>query len=151
MAQKINDVDTSKPEANFTFEVNDVKNLLNSINFRGSEFFYCRSMRFFLDMKKEDKIGPSYLSAYLNREKPSDDYYYSMKTNFDLRLVNWLGKEDLVKTFNYCFARETKQGFGTEELIKIDELINPLNGWVQNDTLRLRVNLKCEPFYRSSG
>ena len=143
-------MDTNRPEANFTFEMNQVRDFLTSTKYRGSEFFYCRGMRFFVQLRRDNFDGFSGLSVFLSRYNPSDDYFYSMETNFELRLINWLGKEDLVQTFNYLFTSDTAQGYGYKNLILIDELVNPFNGWVQNDALRLRVNLKCESFYLTS-
>lgn len=142
-------MDINRAEANFTFELNDVMSFLNSRNYRGSEFFFCRSMRFFIDLKYWVWEGVPHLAVFLVRFNPSDSYYYKMRTEFELRLVNWLGKEDHVLETKNEYIKNTPEGHGSKAFIPINDLLWPSNGWVKDDKLKLKVHLKCGPFYRS--
>lgn len=145
-------MDINRSEANYTFEINDVRDFIDSGRFRGSEFFFCRSMRFFVDLRYNTFYdGTPYLSAWLLRHNPSDNYYYSMKTSFEFRLVNWLGKSDKVERFNYVFKRDDDEACGNQKFINGHVLTYATNGWVKNNTLQFKVNLKCDRFYRTYG
>lgn len=148
--QKISDVDIHRSETSFTFVINDALEFLDSRDHRGSEFFYCRSMRFFLDLKHNVVNQDSYLAVQLTRFNPSDEYSYSMRTSFELRLLNFLGKPDKVVEREYAFEKNESEAFGRPDFIRVNELINSQNGWTQADTLKMQVHLKCHEFRRTN-
>ena len=149
ISQKVVEIDVQRPEANFIYEINDVQAFLNSKKSRGSEFFFCRSMRFYIELKYAYFEGDEYFGVCLKCHNPSDTFDYSMATSYEFRLVNWLGKEDKIEKFNFNFVRNLDDTHGNTKFLPITVLTNPSNGWVRDDKLRLKVNLKCERFFRT--
>ena len=149
MLQKIRDVDINRSKANFTFEIKDAQEFLDSGKRRGSEFFHCRSMQFYLQMQKVRWEEDDYLAAFLTRFNPSDSYDYSMRTNYTLVLHNFSNKPEKVHQ-GECKFEKGGEGDerGAKNFIRISELIDTANGWIQEDTIRLQVRLKCHEFRR---
>lgn len=149
MLQKIRDVDTNRPETTFTFAIPDAKSFLDSKKRRGSEFFYCRSMKFYLGMKHAYWQDGYYLEVFLFRFNPSDVYDYSITTEFELRLINFGGKPDKVLKVKHTFEKSnTYDGRGERQFIAISDLTNLSNGWIKDDTIKLQLHLKCNEFRR---
>ena len=147
--EQIQNVDINRPEANFTFEINDVQPLLDSRKSRGSEFFFCRSIRFYVIAQNVYFEGGEYFGVYLSVHNPSDTYYYSMATSYEFRLVNWNGKEDKIEKFNFNFGDGRSSNHGNTKFLPISMLTSPSGGWVKNDKLQLKVNLKCGNLFRN--
>lgn len=143
-------MDLSGPEAGYIFEMNGVQELVETENHRGSEFFYCNNVPFFLDLKSGYNSGEYRLAVFLTRLKPNqDDYLHSIKTSFQLRLLNFLDKPNKVLELEHAFGKDKSEVGGRPDFISIKELTNILNGWVKNDTLKVQVHLKCDQFKRN--
>lgn len=148
ISQQISAVDVNRREATFTFQLNDVTDFLNSRKSRGSEFFYCGGMRFFLNLRNKQIDWEDYLDVSLVRFNPSDNYTYFMKTEFELRLINVRRRADLVVQAKYTFAKDKPEAHGKEDFVKTWELKYFSSDYVWMDSLKVQVHLQCDPIRR---
>lgn len=147
--QRTGDVDTNRPEATFIFEIKDAENFLNSGKKRASQFFFCRSMRFYLGLQKIYADGEYYLAVYLYRFNPSDPFAYSIETDFELTLLNRASSLNKVLEIVHTFKSSSSyDGRGEAKFISISELTGFGNGWIEDDTIKMQVHLRCEDFKR---
>lgn len=147
--ERIGEVDTNRPETTFIFEIKDAQKFLDSEQQRASQFFHCKSMRFYLGMRKVYTDGTYYLAVYLYRFNPSDPFSYSIQTDFKLTLLNRASSLNKVLKIQHTFeSRSSYDGRGDQKFISISELTGFGNGWIQDDTIKMQVHLRCENFRR---
>ena len=140
---------TNSQEVNLTFEINDVKDFLNEGWIRGSEMVHCRGLRFGVDLKVSYFNSVKHLSAFLHMPWDQDDYRYRLKTSYDITLVNLLGKGDKTDHSDHTFGPGNTNIYGNKAFIPLTQLIDPSNGWVVNDSLQVKLHLKCGQLYRA--
>lgn len=145
---QIRNMDIHKSEVNFTFEIADVQELFDRRDENwGSEFFYCRSIPFYVNLKYA-RGGNDYLSAGLVLYNPMDTYTYHMSGVYELRLVNWQGKGDFIRKYEYVFD-ESGKVFGPRFFISATDLLHEPSDWIKDKKIKLKVNLTCGNLYRT--
>ena len=152
MSQNSSDSDINRPEASFIFEVQNVTDFLEG---KGAiaEFFYCRGIRFWFQVKNlRSEFQPEALLSIILRTSfsPLDIEYneYSLNTCIELRLLNFQNKTDKVVKTEYKYGKKMSPNKIIQNLATTKELTDPQNGFVQANTFKIQVNLKCDKLKR---
>ena len=148
ISQKIDAIDVARRDTTHTFALNDFEDFLAAKKARGSEFFYCGGVPFFIKIRNHRYDWEDYLDISLVSFNPSDNYTYFMKTDFELRLLNVRNSDDRIFQAKHTFTND-KPERGKDDFIKTRELLYAFsNDFVQYDRLRVRVHLQCDPIRR---
>lgn len=154
LKRAIKQVDTSRSEASFQFELTGISRFLEiDGNERCSKLFWCTNLQWSLYAKCSVHFDLSkHLGLYLYRHN-DEPIKWPFKLDYKLILFNQLTAENSarhrVTAYSGTFEKNTKKrGFGLLRLISYTELIDPNNGFIKNDKVVLGVEMKAIPVVR---
>lgn len=138
--------DEVRSEATFSFKVENLSKLTDSIL---SPPYYVRNLPWkIMAMRRTNEASspPSKgLGFFLQCNGESDSANWSCSAQAELRLLSAIpGKEPFVRKIRHTFSR-IENDWGFSFFMHWHDLLNPENGYIQNDAITLEVHVTAEP------
>lgn len=145
LKQEIKNADITRPEALFEFKLADVSKFFENKNECHSDIFWCRGLKWSIELSVKVKSKTKYLGVFLHC---NHDDWTEWSCQASCTFILYAGDPEK----NYCKEGtsnfDERTSFGFEKFICYRDLSNKKNGYLENDELRLSVELKGESVIR---
>lgn len=138
--------DEVRPEATFSFKVENLSRFNDSIL---SPPYYVRNLPWkIMAMKRNSETttpASKGLGFFLQCNGESDSSNWSCFASAELRLLSVIpGREPFVRKIRHTFSR-IENDWGFSFFMNWMDILNPENGYIQNDAITLEVHVTAEP------
>lgn len=138
--------DEVRPEATFSFKVENLSRFNDSIL---SPPYYVRNLPWKIMAMKRNNEGTTPASKglgfFLQCNGESDSSNWSCFASAELRLLSVLpGRDPFVRKIRHTFSR-IENDWGFSFFMNWMDILNPENGYIQNDAITLEVHVTAEP------
>lgn len=152
MKKQIKSVDITRPEASFSFEVDELSEFAKiDGNWHYSDKFWCRSMPWCIGVKSDhgngQKTPSKTLGFYLLCENNDrSNVEWSCEVDFKMTLYSNLPNKNLVREASQIFNQKIRCSFQCSK--NFSSIIDKKNGYTTDDKITLGVEIKVGPMVR---
>ena len=153
---RIGYVDIHKKEAMniFDFKVPDL--VLNQKKSNFSPFFYCQGLRWYVMLQpaKRNDSTVDFIGCFIICDNKSDCTNWSVGASYELTLLAQspgIQNRCFSSMVQRIFKRENQGAWGFQNFIRLAELIDPNNGFVKDQTIKIKVHLQADTIVRVTG
>lgn len=138
------ELDPGRAVCKFNFVITDGKKFYKDRKKRISAPHFCRNLLWSIDARFNEKGKDSFLAVYLNCITSFPEYSFSVKVNYQLRLVAQVeGAKDKVVNYTITFTSDNNC-YGNSAFIDWNEFFDPQSGFRKNDSFVIQVEIKAD-------